>query len=144
MSYQYRKSHCGDMTFERWSRLHNGISYTGKMTSLYWIRALAISSIRPRLHRTLTHWGQYKMAAFAQTTFSSASLLEYKLLNYKQNITEICSLGSNQSGTKPNLVAKIWPPSSVTIFAWLPMLVLSFTTWLTQGSLLVLLLNGYQ
>ena len=34
-SYQYRKSHCGDKT----SYLHNGISYTGKMTSLYWIRA---------------------------------------------------------------------------------------------------------
>ena len=34
-SYQYRKSHC----------LHNGISYAGKMTSLYWIRALSASHI---------------------------------------------------------------------------------------------------
>ena len=34
-SYQYRESHCGD--------LHNGISYTGKMPSLYWIRAQGIS-----------------------------------------------------------------------------------------------------
>ena len=39
-SYQYRKSHCGDKTILRPSNLHNGISYTGKMTSLYWIRAL--------------------------------------------------------------------------------------------------------
>ena len=39
-SYQYRKSHCGDKTILRSSYLHNGISYTGKMTSLYWIRAL--------------------------------------------------------------------------------------------------------
>ena len=40
-SYQYRKSHCGDKTFvRRTSYLHNGISYTGKMSSLYWIRAL--------------------------------------------------------------------------------------------------------
>ena len=39
-SYQYRKSHCGDKTVTRSSYLHNGISYTGKMTSLYWIRAL--------------------------------------------------------------------------------------------------------
>ena len=39
-SYQYRKSHCGDKTILRPSYLHNGISYTGKMTSLYWIRAL--------------------------------------------------------------------------------------------------------
>ena len=39
-SYQYRKSHCGDKTVVRSSYLHNGISYTGKITSLYWIRAL--------------------------------------------------------------------------------------------------------
>ena len=37
-SYQYRKSHCGDKTILQPSYLHNGISYTGKMTSLYWIR----------------------------------------------------------------------------------------------------------
>ena len=34
-SYQYRKSHCGDKTVVRSSYLHNGISYTGKMASLY-------------------------------------------------------------------------------------------------------------
>ena len=39
-SYQYRKSHCGDKTVVRSSYLHNGISYTGKMTSLYWISPL--------------------------------------------------------------------------------------------------------
>ena len=38
-SYRYRKSHCGDKTIERSSYLHNGISYTGKITSLYWMRA---------------------------------------------------------------------------------------------------------
>ena len=32
-------------------------------------------------------------------------------------------MGSYQSGTKPNLVAKIWPPNLVTICAWLPKLV---------------------
>ena len=41
LSYQYRKSHCGDRTVIRSSYLHNGISYTGKMTSLYWIGPLA-------------------------------------------------------------------------------------------------------
>ena len=40
-SYQYRKSHCGDKTVVRSSYLHNGISYTGKMTSLYWFSPLA-------------------------------------------------------------------------------------------------------
>ena len=42
-SYQYRKSHCGDKMVVRSSYLHNGISYTGKMTSLYWIRALFLT-----------------------------------------------------------------------------------------------------
>ena len=36
-SYQYSKSHCGDKTILRPSYLYNGISYTGKMTYLYWI-----------------------------------------------------------------------------------------------------------
>ena len=35
-SYQYRKSYCRDKTVVRSSYLHNGISYTGKMASLYW------------------------------------------------------------------------------------------------------------
>ena len=34
--YQYRKSHCGVKTVLRSSYLHNAISYTGKMASLYW------------------------------------------------------------------------------------------------------------
>ena len=38
--YQYRKSQCGDKTVVKSSYLHNGISYCGKMTSLYWIRVL--------------------------------------------------------------------------------------------------------
>ena len=42
-SYQYRKSHCGDKTFVRSSYLHNGISYTGKVTSLYWFSPLQYS-----------------------------------------------------------------------------------------------------
>ena len=41
-SYQYRKSHCGDKTVVRLSYLHNGISYTGKMTSLYWFSPLEV------------------------------------------------------------------------------------------------------
>ena len=35
-SYQYRKSHSGDKTAVL-SYLHYGISFTGKMASLYWI-----------------------------------------------------------------------------------------------------------
>ena len=36
-SYKYRKFHCGDKTEVISSYLRNGISYTGKMPSLYWI-----------------------------------------------------------------------------------------------------------
>ena len=39
-SYQYRESHCRDKTILRPPYLHSGISYTGKMTALYWSRAL--------------------------------------------------------------------------------------------------------
>ena len=37
LSYQFMKSHCGDKKVVRWSYLHNGIFYTGKMASLYCI-----------------------------------------------------------------------------------------------------------
>ena len=62
-SYQYRKSHWGDKTILRPSYLHNGISYTCKMTSLYWIGALvaivpadghAHNSARPSAGTVLT------------------------------------------------------------------------------------------
>ena len=36
--YQYREYHCGEKEFLWLSYLQNCISYTGKMTSLYWIR----------------------------------------------------------------------------------------------------------
>ena len=39
LSCQYRISHGGDKTVVRSSYLHNGISYTSKMSSLYWIGA---------------------------------------------------------------------------------------------------------
>ena len=39
LSYQYRKSHCGDKAIVRSSYLHSGIFYTGKTTFLHWIEA---------------------------------------------------------------------------------------------------------
>ena len=44
--YQCRKTHCGDKTILRSSYLHNGIPYTGKTISLYWIRAQGASSLK--------------------------------------------------------------------------------------------------
>ena len=37
-SYQYRKSHCGDKTILWPSYLHNGISYTSKLASIYIVK----------------------------------------------------------------------------------------------------------
>ena len=55
-SYQYRKSHCGDKTVVRSSYLHNGISYTGEMSSLYWIGSQQISLLLSNMVcRTLTN-----------------------------------------------------------------------------------------
>ena len=51
--YQYRKSQCGDKTILRPSYLHNGVSYTDKMTYLYWVRAL-VNVARPRRWLAIT------------------------------------------------------------------------------------------
>ena len=48
-SYQYRKSHCGEKTVVKSSYLHNGVSLTGKIASLYWI------SPQKRLLKILVH-----------------------------------------------------------------------------------------
>ena len=59
------------------------------------------------------------------------------------------SMPSDQSGTKPNSVAKILPPNLVTIWPWLPKLVANVSsnfhhlvnTGLAVGSFFS---NGYQ
>ena len=52
-SCQYRKSHCGDKAILRPSYFHNGISYTGKMSSLYWIKALVVMFPNMYIHYRL-------------------------------------------------------------------------------------------
>ena len=44
------------------------------------------------------------------------------------NHCDLATPASKQSGRKPNLVAKIWPPNLVTICAWLPKLVASVSS----------------
>ena len=75
-SYQYRKFHCGDKTILRPSYIHNEISYTDKMSSLYWIGALVPTRTSAPMALTtrgnyLTHWNWDKMAAISRTIFSS-------------------------------------------------------------------------
>ena len=42
-TYQYRKSHCQDKIVIRSSHVHNGISYTSEMATLFWISPLEVS-----------------------------------------------------------------------------------------------------
>ena len=58
---------------------------------------------------TLTHWGWDKMANILQMTFSNA-FSWMKMYKFRFRF--------DQSGTKPNLVTKIWPPNLVTVCAW--------------------------
>ena len=53
LSYQYRKSHCGDKTVIRTSFLHNDISYIGKTASLYWFSPLFLFNYK---HINLEIW----------------------------------------------------------------------------------------
>ena len=85
-SYQCRKSHCGDKTVVRSSYLHNGISYTGKMSSLYWIRAQASNSY---LISPSTKWPPFPWRHFEM------HFHEWKFLYFELNFTQVCSQGSN-------------------------------------------------
>ena len=58
-SYQSRKSHCGDETILRPSYLYNGISYTCKMTSLNWIRALNVFNFQLPMCMQVAHFPRY-------------------------------------------------------------------------------------
>ena len=68
--YLYRKSHYGDKMILRPSYLHNGISYTGKTTSLYWIRA---------------HWAHLSMGKFTVHWGQVTHICVCKLINIDSN-----------------------------------------------------------
>ena len=55
-SYQYRKSHWRDKMVERSSYLHNGIFFTGKMASLYWISPLYITCVESAIWPGVSRW----------------------------------------------------------------------------------------
>ena len=55
-SYQYRKSHCGDKTILGSSYLRNGISNTGKISFLYWVKALVTNGFPSQRASTVELW----------------------------------------------------------------------------------------
>ena len=73
-SYQYRKSHCGDKTILRPPYLHNGISFTGKMISFYWIRAKMWGASSP----AVTHQNTPLVRAISDSTKSMATVTKTK------------------------------------------------------------------
>ena len=73
LSYQYRKSHCGDKTVVSLSYIHNGISYTGKITYFY-IAQIAPLSYQGS-HRTQTQTSEVRwLHASVVTEWSPACL----------------------------------------------------------------------
>ena len=84
-SYRYRKSHCGDKTVVRSSYLHNGISYTGKMTSLYWFSPLILQiSITKKMSLSLWTKLTCLSAPFPSDTRNSKFYSPFVLINYKK------------------------------------------------------------
>ena len=90
-SYQYRKSHCGDKTAVRSSYLHNGISYIGKITSLYWIMALGPFHYQHCNWRQNSNWWKHCCTVNAFLTIVllqvfAHALLFFLLLLFTENI----------------------------------------------------------
>ena len=95
ISYQYRKSHCGDKMILWPSYLHNGISYTGKMTSLYWIRALhhrpGIFSLSRSINMdrdfrlAIITWQRPEARLNIKTVFSGVGISITKMIRYLNN-----------------------------------------------------------
>ena len=88
-SYQYRKSHCGDKTVVR-SYLQNGICDTGKMSSLYWIRALFSSdhvkwTITHSCHAALTTAHLISPPNISKLFFGVANLCDLYVFHTKGN-----------------------------------------------------------
>ena len=65
-SYQYGKSHCGDKTVVRSSYLPNGISFTGKMSCLYWISPLVTTEVKISAPMVLNYFSRFFRPQYQQ------------------------------------------------------------------------------
>ena len=84
-SYQYRKSHCGDKMIFWPSYLHNRISHTGKITSLYWNGFLTMS---------------FKMADKISTSLVAVWVLYLYVLNLSEGAKRYTTGNWNPSPSK--------------------------------------------
>ena len=81
-SYQYRKPHCGDKTVVRSSYLHNGVSYTGKMSFLYWISPQVAYTV-PSQYLDQWCWNTLNYIDGLAQDCSDSSALAMELLQYR-------------------------------------------------------------
>ena len=93
----YRKFHCGDNMVVRSSYLHNGNSYTGKMSFLYWDTPLEASFQT----LTLTFWGRDKWLTFCRTQFQRHFIDENVAISIKISLKFV---PNGPNGNKPPLV----------------------------------------
>ena len=78
---QYRKSNYGDKTVLWPSYLHNGISYTWKMTSLYWPRAMleCLRSVKKIPWSVIRHWSTLSLLmSWCPGPWFSKKMLSYQ------------------------------------------------------------------
>ena len=90
-SCPYRKSHCGDKTILPLSYIHSGISYTGNMAFLYWIRALPPIESKGLFQYTLERFKLGKKLTDI-TSFISQSVFDrfYASLTHWGRVMHIC------------------------------------------------------
>ena len=115
-SCQCRKSHCGDKTAVRSSYLHSGISYTGKMTSLYWfdpsspfgIRITAVWHVMcdPKLPITMTsQWTPWRHKLTASRMFTQPLFRRTSSKISTFRVTGLCEGNPMVTGGFPSLRA---------------------------------------
>ena len=94
MSYQYRKSDCADKTILRLSYLHNGISYTCKTTSLYWIGPQKCSDLLPGTYQADSFTSYHLIASLNSTwNVSCIKVLDYLFRTFFLiTVSLLCSL----------------------------------------------------
>ena len=108
-SYQYRKSHCGDKTVVRSSYLHNGISYTGKMASLYWFCPL-VSMKFQWVCKGSESWHTIEYCLTKADKFFSGPQLVMRIC-----IREVTVIGSDNGLSPGRRQAIIWTSAGILL-----------------------------
>ena len=131
-SYQYRKSHCGDKTVVRSSYLHNGISYTGKMSSLYWIGAQGFNTSSASLPSYPSNCLQWKTPSISHTPLWR--------LGRVGALPPIAIRGCAALPGRFHSQTTPWAPSHPILHpraGWLPLRPHSAVAWLAAGRLII-------